>query len=181
MKDARSSSRTESENKEPEEDTLERDLRGTSTTSEERTNSRTTGNEPRWIRLQPTGASTLTGRGFGRTGGRLATSINGFEYNQDEELDDWQQASTDSTTTKTGNSTRKAIKATGESTLTEGGSGRGFKWTFTQNRREEGTRGDTLGRDSTGTTIRGTSTTSEERTNSTRSGTEPQGIKLQPR
>jgi hypothetical protein len=180
MKDARSSSRTESENKEKE-DTLGGDLRGTSTTSEERTNSRTTGNEPQRIRIQPTGASTLTGRGFGRTGGRLATSINGFDYNQDEELDDWQQASTDSTTTKTGNSTRKAIKATGESTLTEGGSGRGFKRTFTQNRREEGTRGDTLGRDSTGTTIRGTSTTLEERTNSTTSGTEPQGIKLQPR
>jgi hypothetical protein len=99
MKDARSSSRTESENKEPEEDTLGRDLRGTSTTSEERTNSRTTGNKPQRIRLQPrrgaqhgklfkvTGASTLTGRGSGRTGGRLATSLNGFDYNQDEELD----------------------------------------------------------------------------------------------
>jgi hypothetical protein len=119
MRDARSSSRTESENKEPEEDTLGRDLRGTSTTLEERTNSTTTGNKPQRIRLQPTGASTLTGRGFKRT--------------------------------------------------------------FTQNRREEGTRGNTLGRDSTGTTVRGTSTTSEKRTNCATSGTEPEGIKLQPR
>jgi hypothetical protein len=133
-----------------------------------------------WKTIKVTGASTLTGRGFGRTGGRLATSLNGFNYNQDDELDDWQQASTDSTTTKTRNSTRKAIKAAGESTLAEGGPGRGFKRMFTQNRRGEGTRGDTLGRDSTGTTVRGTSTTSEERMNST-SGTEPQGIKLQPR
>jgi hypothetical protein len=156
MKDARSSSRTESENKEPEEDTLGRDLRGTSTTSEERTNSRTTGNKTStdstttktrnstWKTIKVTGASTLTGRGSGRTGGQQATSLNGFNYNQDEELDDWQQASTDSTTTKTRNSTRKA-KADGESTLAEGRSGRGFKRTFTQNRRGEGTRGDTLG------------------------------------
>jgi hypothetical protein len=113
--------------------------------------------------------------------GRLAANLNGFNYNQDEELDNWQQASTDSTTTKKRNSTRKAIKVAGESTLAEGGSGRGFKRTSTQNRRGEGTRGDTLERDSTGTTVRGTSTTSKERTNSMTSGTESQGIKIQPR
>jgi hypothetical protein len=85
--------------------------------------------------LEEISEGRLQHRRRGRTAGRLATSINGFDYNQDEELDDWQQDSTDSTTTKTGNSTRKAIEATGESTLTEGGSGRGFKRTFTQKRR----------------------------------------------